>query len=76
MVKNSARERELSIRAALGASSRKLTRELLAETLLLTMGGGLAGLLAGVAGLRLLVPILPVGFPRGEIGVAAPSSLI
>ena len=48
------RRRELAIRAALGGSARRLAGEVLAEVLLLVVGGGAAGIAAGVAGLRLV----------------------
>ena len=47
MARNSARYREIAIRAALGASRPRLIRQLLIETVALTLAGGLAGL--GVA---------------------------
>ena len=44
------RRRELAIRAALGASTRRLAGEVLTDVLLLVTVGGAAGLAAGVAG--------------------------
>ena len=49
-----ARRRELAVRAALGASTRRLAGEVLTDVLLLVTGGGAAGLAAGVLGVKLL----------------------
>jgi putative ABC transport system permease protein len=66
------RRRELAIRAALGASRRHLISELLLESLLLGVGGGLLGLLTGSWLVGLLTRILPEGVPRAEgIGLDA-----
>jgi predicted permease len=64
MVRNSAREREISIRAVLGASRTRLLRQLLTETVMLSMAGFTVGLVAAAAGIRTLLQFLPVGFPR------------
>ncbi len=49
------REREMGIRAALGAPAGMLRRQLLAENLVLSALGGLLGLVIAVAGLNLLI---------------------
>jgi putative ABC transport system permease protein len=49
------REREMGIRASLGAPARMLRRQLLAENLVLSVLGGLLGLGFAVAGLNLLI---------------------
>jgi predicted permease len=58
------REREMAIRGALGASSSRLTRQLLSESLILGAMAGVAGLLVAAASLRGLVQLLPADTPR------------
>jgi putative ABC transport system permease protein len=49
------REREISVRAALGATRSRLLRQLLTESLILAVGGGLVGLVLSSFSMRLLV---------------------
>lgn len=64
LVRSAARERELSVRTALGASRARLLRQLLAESLLLAASGALLGLALARGGIRLLAILRPEGLPR------------
>jgi len=58
------REREMAIRIALGAGRGRLMRQLLTESLILSIVGGGAGCLLGVWALELLLSIVPADTPR------------
>jgi putative ABC transport system permease protein len=62
----SARERELSIRSALGAGRSRLTRQFLTEAFLLSVIGGVLGLLAALGGVSALRALAPSSLPRIE----------
>lgn len=64
LVRMSARPREFAIRAAMGASRGRLARLILAESLIAAVFGGAAGILLGVAGMRMLLAIQPGNIPR------------
>ncbi|HZZ20927.1 MAG TPA: ADOP family duplicated permease [Opitutaceae bacterium] len=65
LIRASARTKELAVRKALGASPFHVAMDVLQETLLLSVCGGLLGLLVGAAGIRLLGALgtnqLPLG---------------
>jgi predicted permease len=64
LVRTEGRQHELSIRAALGAGSGRIARELLTENLVLSFAGGVLGLGFAYASLRLLLAIAPGNLPR------------
>ena len=59
-----ARQRELAVRAALGASPFQLARQLLTELMLLTLAGGVCGVLLANWGVRALAGWGPADIPR------------
>ena len=64
----SGREKEIAIRAAIGASRAALVRQLLVESLLLALLGALVGCVFSYGGLKLLVSAIPEGLiPREAV---------
>jgi putative ABC transport system permease protein len=60
------RQRELTVRAALGAGRGRLAGQAIAELAPMLVAGGSAGLLAAAAAIRTIVPLLPADLPRTE----------
>jgi len=69
----SARERELAMRTALGASRGRLVGQFLAEALVLSLAGGGLGVLLAVAGVDALLALAPSNLPRlSDVSVSVP----
>jgi predicted permease len=73
LVRAEGRQQELIIRAALGASRGRIAAELLLESLVIGIVGGVLGLGLAWGALRLLLALAPAGLPRlGDIGIDVP----
>jgi predicted permease len=70
LTRMSGRRREIAIRAAIGASRRRLIRQLLLESLTLSALGGLCGLLVAQSAIRFILSVAPTDLPRlDEVGL-------
>ena len=65
-----ARQKEIALRAALGASSRRVLRQLLTESLVLSCCGGLVGIVLAELGISWIHLLRPANLPRvADIGI-------
>ena len=84
LARSTGREREMAIRVALGAGSGKIVRQLLVESVTLSVVSGLLALLVAQLGIRLILAIEPGGLARSNeirldwrvLGAAAALSLL
>ncbi len=66
------REREFALRASIGAGRGRIVRQLITESLALSLSGAVAGVLFGMAMMRVLIPLAEGSIPRiQEVGIDA-----
>jgi predicted permease len=76
LARASIRAREIATRLALGASSGRLARQLLAESLLIALAGGLLGIAAAPIGVRVPIAFIPQGTGANALHAGIDSRLL
>ena len=64
LVRATRRKREIAIRAAVGAGRGRIIKQLLTESVTLSLAGGVVGLIVGTIGIRALLAVNPGNIPR------------
>src|SRR5262249_51846031 len=64
LARASGRQQEMAVRSALGASRQRIVAQMITESVLLSVIGGVAGIAVAFAGLRVVAHVIPSNIPR------------